>query len=105
MPAVDVEEMISRATQSAIARYVASSGGGGENVMALPRLNMPEKVTVSRDLAQSMCDCLGRVLAALTMAEQTAEGAMLAYRQEKSRVHEVEQRLKQAIFSAPRARC
>ena len=65
----------------------------------MPRLQMAEQVVITRDMAQTIMDCLQRMTVALTMAEHTAEGAAAAYRMERARVQEMEQRVRQAMFN------
>ena len=65
----------------------------------MPRLQMAEQVVITRDMAQTIMDCLQRMTVALTMAEHTAEGAAAAYRMERGRVQEMEQRVRQAMFN------
>ena len=68
----------------------------------MPRLQMADQVVITRDMAQTIMDCLQRMTVALTMAEHTAEGAAAAYRMERGRVQDMEQRVRQAMFSGLR---
>ena len=83
--------------------HTAGGPGGALNTQtpawSIPRVQMPAEVVVTRDMAQAIIDSLERMKAALGMAEQTAEGAMLAFRQERLRAAELEQRLKDALFT------
>ena len=71
-------------------------------VWLMPRLQMAEQVVITRDMAQTIMDCLQRMTVALTMAEHTAEGAAAAYRMERARVSDMEQRVRAALFNGLR---